>query len=81
VEDSGLGVPAALRGRVFEPFVSGRKREGRNSGTGLGLAIAKGIVERHQGSIVAGTSPLGGARFRVRLPVAQRIIPTRESEA
>jgi signal transduction histidine kinase len=74
VEDNGPGIPDALRDRVFEPFVTGRKREGSRSGTGLGLAIAKGIVERHQGTISVGTSPLGGARVEIRLPNVQKIV-------
>jgi signal transduction histidine kinase len=74
VEDSGPGIPEALRDRIFEPFVTGRKREGKRSGTGLGLAIAKGIIERHQGMIVARTSALGGASFLIRLPNVQKIV-------
>jgi signal transduction histidine kinase len=74
IDDSGPGIPAVLGERIFEPFVSGRKREGKRSGTGLGLAIARGIVERHHGGITAGRSDLGGARFRVILPIAQRIV-------
>ncbi len=76
VDDNGTGIPEALRGRLFEPFVSGRKRQGKHTGTGLGLAIAKGIVERHQGSLrVAPGSELGGASFEVHLPMVQRIVP------
>ncbi|NOT55428.1 MAG: sensor histidine kinase [Deltaproteobacteria bacterium] len=74
VEDNGPGIPDALRDRIFEPFVTGRKREGSRSGTGLGLAIAKGIVERHQGTISVGTSPLGGACVEIRLPNVQKIV-------
>lgn len=74
IEDSSAGIPDALRDRIFEPFVTGRKRKGKRSGTGLGLAIAKGIVERHQGMIAAGTSTLGGASFLIRLPTTQKIV-------
>lgn len=77
VDDNGPGIPDALLGRLFQPFVTGRKREGTRSGTGLGLAIAKGIVERHHGTLVAGRSPMGGAQFRIELPTAQRLIPAR----
>jgi two-component system, NtrC family, sensor histidine kinase HydH len=42
VADTGLGVPAELRHRVFEPFFTTRAE-----GIGLGLAIARQIVEAH----------------------------------
>jgi len=46
VEDSGPGVPAALRDTLFEPFVTSRA-----DGTGLGLSIAREIVQAHGGRI------------------------------
>ncbi len=74
VEDSGPGIPPELLPRLFQPFVTGRKREGPRPGTGLGLAIARGIVERHGGRISAGRSELGGARFELVLPCLQRTL-------
>lgn len=74
VEDSGPGLPAAIAARAFDPFVTGRKREGAGGGTGLGLAIARSIVERHQGEVTAGASELGGAVFTVSVPAVQRIL-------
>ncbi|AKQ64987.1 Sensor histidine kinase [Myxococcus hansupus] len=72
VEDSGRGIPPELLPRLFQPFVTGRKREGPRPGTGLGLAIARGIIERHGGDVRAGQSDvLGGAAFEVTLPQAQ----------
>ncbi|RJS19240.1 sensor histidine kinase [Corallococcus sp. H22C18031201] len=69
VEDNGPGIPPELLPRLFQPFVTGRKREGPRPGTGLGLAIARGIVERHGGSVRAGPSEAwGGACFGVILP-------------
>ncbi len=65
VADSGPGIDAALRQKVFEPFFTTRAR-----GTGLGLAIAKQIVEAHGGSIEVDASPAGGARFTLTLPAA-----------
>jgi two-component system sensor histidine kinase HydH len=69
VADSGPGIPAALRERIFEPFYTTRTR-----GTGLGLAIARQIVEAHIGTIEVGERSGGGARFTVRLPAAQRAL-------
>jgi len=66
--DDGPGVPAEIRERVFQPFVTwGKKR-----GTGLGLAVARRFVEDHGGSLEllesGGTGP-AGARFRLVLPL------------
>lgn len=68
VEDDGLGVPERLRGTLFERFVRGAGDRGGSFG--LGLAIVKAVAESHGGSVrLEQTSPTGGARFRVRLPV------------
>jgi C4-dicarboxylate-specific signal transduction histidine kinase len=74
VEDNGPGIAPELLPRLFQPFVTGRKREGPRPGTGLGLAIARGIVERHGGRITAGRTEAGGARFDVELPKAQTVM-------
>jgi CheY-like chemotaxis protein len=66
VEDSGAGIPAEVMPRLFEPFFTTRPP---GQGTGLGLAVAHGIVEQHQGRIVAENRAEGGARFVVALPL------------
>ncbi len=63
VHDSGLGVKAQLKDRVFEPFFTTRE-----SGTGLGLLISRKIVKSYGGDITIDESHLGGACFRVYLP-------------
>lgn len=60
VEDTGPGVPPALRERIFHPFTSGKP-----GGTGLGLAIVSRIMEEHEGEIELLPVPSGGARFRM----------------
>jgi len=67
VEDDGPGIPRDRRETLFKPFVTTRAE-----GTGLGLAICRRIVEEHGGRITVGDSPLGGARFVVRLPLRSR---------
>jgi two-component system, OmpR family, sensor histidine kinase ChvG len=73
VEDEGPGVPEEAREAVFRRFQSIRPHDeefGKHSG--LGLAIARTIVEGHQGSIAVESREdrLSGARFVVRLPLA-----------
>jgi two-component system, NtrC family, sensor kinase len=68
IEDSGPGVAADDREKIFEPFYT-TKTDGK--GTGLGLPIVKNIVEQHQGRIEVGHASIGGARFVVRLPAAR----------
>jgi signal transduction histidine kinase len=68
VIDDGPGVPPELAARLFQPFVTGRGRDHAHPGTGLGLATARGIVERHGGTLRHEPVAEGGARFVVRLP-------------
>jgi signal transduction histidine kinase len=68
VDDAGPGVPPELRQRIFEPFFRGPQATGRRIGYGLGLALTRMAVDEHGGSIEVGVSPLGGARFHMRLP-------------
>ena len=70
VDDDGPGIPGADRVRIFERFVRLDEARGRDSGgVGLGLAIVQEVVGEHRGSVVVSDSPLGGARFEVRLPL------------
>jgi signal transduction histidine kinase len=63
VADRGPGIPASVRGRLFEPFATGRAE-----GVGLGLALARRILLLHAGTIAASDRDGGGTRFRVELP-------------
>jgi len=66
VEDTGPGVPEALRDRIFEPLIS--TKEG---GTGLGLAVSYNIVAAHEGDLVLAEPRRGsGAAFQIILPSA-----------
>ncbi len=65
VEDSGPGVPPALRQKIFDPFFTTKAAAG---GTGLGLAIAAQIAHGHGGTLALTAGSLGGARCELRLP-------------
>ena len=62
-EDTGPGVPKAIRSKIFEPFFTTRA-----TGTGLGLAFVDRLVTEHGGSVTVGNGPTGGALFEIRLP-------------
>jgi signal transduction histidine kinase len=64
--DTGQGIPAELRQRMFEPFVSTKE----STGTGLGLWVSEGIVRKHNGRIAlrSRTEPPTGTVFGMFLP-------------
>jgi signal transduction histidine kinase len=64
VQDSGSGVPADLRERIWEPFFTTRQR-----GTGLGLAIVRKRVQEVGGTAVLVSGNGGGALFRLMVPI------------
>lgn len=73
VEDSGIGIPAEERDRIFERFYRGpAARQHAPEGSGLGLAIASWIAQRHGATIRVGEGHLGGALFRVLFPPPER---------
>ncbi len=67
-EDNGPGFPAGMLDRLFEPYVTTKKK-----GTGLGLAIVKKIVEEHGGMVCAenstGITGYGGGRLSLLFPI------------
>lgn len=71
VEDDGPGVSDAVKGRLFEPFVT-TKEVGK--GTGLGLAVCRGLVESAGGTITLAPSS-EGARFELTLPAVLEPLP------
>lgn len=75
ISDTGHGIDPDILDRIFEPFFS---TKGITAGTGLGLSSVYGIVTQHDGLIIAGNQPDGGARFSIYLPVADRNIEIEE---
>jgi two-component system phosphate regulon sensor histidine kinase PhoR len=71
VTDTGIGIPQAEQGRIFERFYrvdAARSREA--GGTGLGLSIARHIVEAHGGRIWVESTVGEGSRFHFSVPIA-----------
>jgi signal transduction histidine kinase len=64
VEDCGCGIAPEVREKLFEPFVTGKKR----NGMGLGLALARQTVADNGGELWSDAAVLKGARFCLRLP-------------
>src|SRR5277367_2224702 len=63
VKDTGPGIRAEVRGRLFQPFVT----FGKKNGLGLGLALSRQTLLDHGGDLwVDGDGP--GAQFRMKLP-------------
>lgn len=71
VEDSGRGIPEAIRDKIFDPFFT----TDRQGGTGLGLAITNRIISEH-GGVINLVSEVGvGTRFTILLPLRLRSEP------
>jgi signal transduction histidine kinase len=73
VEDSGPGISAEVSRGIFEPFVTTRP-----GGMGLGLAISRTLAQARGGDLSFGrSSTLGGACFKLRLPIEAPAVPER----
>ncbi len=66
VADTGPGLRAQVREKLFQPFVTTK-----SDGMGVGLSICQSIVEAHGGRIWAEDNPGGGTVFRFTVPDAQ----------
>jgi PAS domain S-box-containing protein len=79
VRDEGEGVPAELRTRIFQPFMSTKDRSLPNSGMGIGLSMVQRSVTALGGTIELVDPPEGGAEFVVKIPLSSptpRVVAT-----
>jgi PAS domain S-box-containing protein len=68
VSDTGVGIPANLTDRIFEPYFTTKKIDG---GTGLGLAVVHGIVKSYNGALAVKSEEGLGTTFEIFLPTAE----------
>ena len=74
VDDDGIGIAPDERQKVFSAFTRlDRSRDRATGGYGLGLAIVRLVLEQHEGSALADSSPLGGARFTLNWPLLHTV--------
>jgi signal transduction histidine kinase len=79
ISDTGLGIPEEILPNIFGKFVTkGIKNE--QSGTGLGLFLCKGIIEAHNGMIIAKNNFDEGASFEFTIPISQKNLVLNSSE-
>jgi signal transduction histidine kinase/ActR/RegA family two-component response regulator len=77
VRDSGIGIPADLLPRVFDPFIQEERSPDRaHGGLGIGLALVRSLVELHGGRVEASSAGRGqGSEFVLHLPVLRDTPP------
>ncbi|MDX9747170.1 MAG: two-component regulator propeller domain-containing protein [Paludibacter sp.] len=78
-EDTGIGIPASEKDKIFNRFYQADNSEG-SGGTGIGLALSKGLVEEHRGRIWVESEVGKGSKFIVRLPKGTDHIPPEQKQ-
>lgn len=74
VLDTGIGIPADVQSRIFDPFytVSG-DRSRAHGGTGLGLSLVRSLAEKQRSSVRLAESSMNGSKFQIILPMDQQM--------
>ncbi len=67
IKDSGRGIPAEIRDKIFEPYFT---TKAAGEGTGIGLSLVHKIIEKHQGKIEV-ESQSSGTLFNIWLPISE----------
>ena len=67
ISDSGPGVPQEIRDKILDPYFTTK-----NEGTGIGLSLCHRIINDHGGTLTVADSHLGGAEFRVEIPIQKK---------
>ncbi len=68
VQDTGMGIPEAIRDRIFDPFFT---TKGPQS-SGLGMSVSYGIIERHRGTISVDSPEGKGTTFTIEIPFSEK---------
>jgi signal transduction histidine kinase len=74
VKDNGMGIPEAIRQKIFQPFFTTKPP---GEGTGLGLSLSYDIITKgHGGTITVTTKPGEYTEFMISLPVSKEEVQT-----
>jgi PAS domain S-box-containing protein len=69
ISDSGPGVPDEIKNKIFDPYFTTK-----HEGTGIGLSFCHRIITDHGGSLTVSDADLGGAEFRIEIPIKKPIL-------
>jgi two-component system sensor histidine kinase GlrK len=80
--DTGPGIPANERERIFEAFYTGSTPQaGPLKGSGIGLSVVVEFVAAHGGRVELGSGEFPGAHFRIRMPLDAGTLRREKQEA
>ncbi len=77
IQDSGVGIPANIKDRIWDPFFSTKEKDS----LGLGLSLSHAIVKRHNGEVEVTSQKDHGTTFNIRLPIGKKDLRARPRSA